>query len=111
MKRILQNFEECIVLSLNGQLLGLQRDLIICFLYVSPEGSTIYNEETGFNGVEIFDSKLCQIVQKYPDADILLAGNYNARCGDNQDILFNDDVDFVSQDEDMYESDFFELPR
>ena len=111
MKRILHNFEECIVLSLDGQLLGIQKDLIICFLYVSPEGSTIYNEETGFNGVEIFDSKLCQIVQKYPDDDILLAGDFNARCGDNQDILFNDDLDFVFQDEDMYESDFFELPR
>ena len=50
-------------------------------------------------------------MQKYPDADILLAGDFNARCGDNQDILFNDDVDFVFQDKDMYESDFFELPR
>ena len=111
MKQILHNFEECIVLSLDGQLLGIQRDLIICFLYVSPEGSTIYNEETGFNGVEIFDSELCQNVQKDPDADILLAGDFNARCGDNQDILFNDDLDFVFQDEYMYESDFFELPR
>ena len=110
-KQILHNFEECIVLSLDGQLLGIQRDLIICFLFISPERSTIYNEETGFNGVEIFDSKLYQIVQKYPDADIFLAGDFNARCGVNQDILFNDGVDFVFQDEDMYKSDFFELPR
>ena len=61
-KRICHNFEECIVLSLDGQLLGVQRDLIICFLYISPEGSDIYNGETGFNGVEIFDSKIAQVV-------------------------------------------------
>ena len=50
-------------------------------------------------------------MQKYPDADILLAGDFNARCGDNQDILFSDEIDFVFHDEVMYESDFFELPR
>ena len=78
--------------------------MIVCFLYISPEGSTIYNEETGYNGIEIFDNKLFQMVHQYPDADIMLAGDFNARCGDYQDILLNDESD-------LYESDLFELRR
>ena len=70
--------EECVVLSLDGNLLGTQKELIICFLYISPEGSTICNEETGYNGIEVFESKLNQIAQRYPDANILLAGDFNA---------------------------------
>ena len=42
-KRILNIIEECVVLSLDGNLLGTQKELIICFLYISPEGSTIYD--------------------------------------------------------------------
>ena len=96
--------EECVVLSLDGNLLGTQKELIICFLYISPEGSTIYNEETGYNGIEVFESKLNQIAQRYPDANILLAGDFNARCEENQDIILNDEIDFIFQDEVMYES-------
>ena len=71
MKRILNNMEECVVLSLDGNLLGTQKELIICFLHTSPEGSAIYSEETGYNGIEVFESKLNQIAQRYPDANIL----------------------------------------
>ena len=68
-------------------------------------------EKRGYNGVEVFESKLFEIVQKYPEANIKLAGDFNARCGDIQDILLNDDVDFVFQEEAMYESGVFELTR
>ena len=100
-KRILNNMEECVVLSLDGNLLGTQKEPIICFLYISPEGSTIYSEETGYIGIEVFESKLNQIAQRYPDANILLAGDFNARCGENQDIILNDEIDFIFQDEAM----------
>ena len=61
-------------------------------------------EKRGYNGVEVFERKLFEIVQKYPEANIKLAGDFHARCGDIQDILLNDDVDFVFQEEAMYES-------
>ena len=64
MKRILNIIEEWVVLSLDGNLLGTQKELIICFLYISPEGFTIYNEETGYNGIEVFKTKLYQIAHK-----------------------------------------------
>ena len=82
--------EECVVLSLDENLLGTQKELIIYFRYISPEGSTIYNEETGYNWIEVFESKLNQIAQRYSDANILLSGDFNARCGENQDIILND---------------------
>ena len=78
--------EECVVLSLNGNLLGTQKELIICFFVYISRGVTIYSEETGYNGIEVLESKLNQIAQRYPDVNILLAGDFNARCGENQDI-------------------------
>ena len=74
MKRIFRDLEECIVLYLDGKSLGIQREIVICFLYISPERSAVYNGETGYNGVEVFESKLSEIVQKYPEANIILAG-------------------------------------
>ena len=47
------------------------------------------------NGIEVFESKLNQIAQRYPDANILLAGDFNARCEENQDITLNDEIDFI----------------
>ena len=58
----------------------------------------------------MFKSKLYQIAQRYRDGNILLAGDFNARCEENQDIILNDEIDFIFQDEVMYESEFFELP-
>ena len=55
-KRIFNDFDECVVLLLDGKVQGTHREMIVCFLYISPEGSIIYNEETGYNGIEIFDN-------------------------------------------------------
>ena len=48
---------------------------------VSPEESTVYNEIDGTNGIDLFQDYLLQFVSKCPDASLLLAGDFNARCG------------------------------
>ncbi|MEW8544973.1 MAG: reverse transcriptase family protein [Candidatus Thiodiazotropha sp.] len=110
-KRIFSEFDDCVVLLINGRLFDREIDIILCFLYISPEGSSVYSEETGMNGIDIFENKLFEIVQKYPAANIMLAGDFNARCGEHQDILMNDTVDFIFDDDVMYESDEFSLGR
>lgn len=69
------------ILLFDGNLLGIQGKIVFCFLYVPPGGYTVYREETGYNGIEIFESKLFDIVKKYPEASSLRAGDFNARCG------------------------------
>ena len=110
-KRVFCNFEECIVLLLNGNLLNLENDVIFCFTYISPEGSPIYDNITGRNGVQNFENKLFDIVSQYPDAGVVLAGDFNARCCDLQDITIDDNVDFIFDDSVVYESDNFLLGR
>ena len=106
-KRVFSNFDDCIVLLLNGKLLNLENDIIFCFTYISPEGSPIYDDITGNNGIEKFENKLFEIVSHYPDAGIVLAGDFNARCGEVKDITIDDTVDFIFDENVVYESDNF----
>ena len=110
-ERVFSELEDCIVLLLKSSYLNIDRDIILCFLYISPEGSTIYSDDTGLNGIDILENKLLQIIQKYPDASLMLAGDFNARCGDFQDILVNDNIDFIIDDNGVYESDEFDTER
>lgn len=84
---------------------------ILCSVYVSPEGSPIYTEETGIDGIEIFEEKLLKVVQNYLNACYMLAGDSNARCWEFQDILPNDKIGFILGDNNVYEADEFNLPR
>ena len=61
---------------------------------MSPENSPIYSEQNP-NGIDLLNDKLSDIISSYPNAEILLAGDLNARikyfCG----YIPNDELDFV----------------
>lgn len=106
------DFNDCVVLLLKSNLFHLYTDIIMCFPYISPEGSSIYNQADCVNGIEILEDYLLQIVLKFPDALLLIAGDLNARCGSLQDILYDDDdVNFIFDEDVLYESDNFQVPR
>ena len=48
------------------------------------------------------------IIQEYRDASLMLAGDFNARCGEYQDLMVNDTIDFIIDDNGEYESDEFD---
>ena len=50
-------------------------------------------------------------MSKYPDSNLVLAGDFNARCGNLQDISSNDDIDFIFNDDHFNESDDFQEKR
>ena len=53
---------------------SLERDLILGAVYISPEGSTVYNScEKG--GTGLLEEKICKIIDSY--VDIMLAGDFN----------------------------------
>ena len=41
----------------------------------------------------------------------MLAGDFNARCGYLQDLLDNENIDFIFDDNGVYESDNFDIER
>lgn len=70
-KRDFFGFDNCVVFLLKGSLFNLVSDIIMCFPYISPEGSPVYNETGSISGVELFEDNLLQVILKYPDARLL----------------------------------------
>ncbi|MEW8544944.1 MAG: reverse transcriptase family protein [Candidatus Thiodiazotropha sp.] len=110
-KQVFSEFKDCVVLLCKGCLFNKKNDIVMLFPYVSPEGSPIYNETDGINGIEILEDYLLQIVLRYPDASLLVAGDLNARCGSLQDTLSDDNIDHIFEGETAYENDYFEIYR
>ena len=54
----------------------------------------------------------CRLLQRLlPDASLLLAGDFNSRCGNLQDILYDDNVDYIFDQDSVYEADDFHMTR
>ena len=111
--RIFDNFTDCVCLHLKGDYYGLENDIILLFTYLSPEGSSIYeNVDGNTNGVELFEDEiLSTVVSNYPDANIFLAGDFNSRTSNLSDSISNDNTDFIFDDNSVYFPDEFELMR
>ena len=80
------------------------------FAYVAPEKSTPYFNPTE-NGVEILVEKITSVTSDYPNSDILIAGDLNARTKDFLDFIEEDEIDFIFGENNAYPSDRFSLPR
>ena len=108
-ERTYSEVDDCIVLLLKSSYLNINRYIIL--LYLSPEGSPIYSDKTGLDGIDKLENKLLLIIQEYPDASLMLAGDFNARCGEYQHLLVNDTIDFIIDDNDVYVSDEFDTEQ
>ena len=67
--RIFDNCNDSVNLLLNEEYFRLENDVILLFVYLSPEGLTVYeNFEGKTNGVDLFEEEiLSTIVASYPD--------------------------------------------
>ena len=54
-------------------------DIILYVTYVSPEGSSLYNNLLNINGISILEENVSVIKMQYPDCYIYLAGDINER--------------------------------
>ena len=108
-KRVFDDMSECVVLLLNGVFYEGVHDIVFIFTYVTPTRSPIYSHEND-NGIVILNEKLANIKSVYPDAEIILAGDLNARTKDFLDYIPHDDIDFMFGNTD-YPGDTFNLDR
>ena len=111
--RVFDKCNDCVSLLLKREYFGLENDIIFLFVYLSPEGSIIYdNFEGKSNGVDLFNEEILPpIVSNYPDASIFLAGDLNSRTSCFSDYISNDNVEFIFEDNDVYISDDFAMVR
>ena len=108
--RIFEKFPEYVVLKLDGNYLSLSYDIILYFVYVAPEGSPIYNNEDA-DGIDLVSDRLNQIVLEYPNAAIMLAGDFNARIKDFLDYIPNDNLQYIFGNDVEYPADEFNMAR
>lgn len=109
-KRIFETLTDCVVLLLNGELLGNLNDIIMIFAYVSPENSPIYREPDT-NGILLLYNQLFEIVSQFPTANLFLAGDLNSRIKLLLDYIPQDTIDHVFGEDVSYPSDSFCMPR
>ena len=108
-RRVFDNLTECVVLFLNSEFYESVNDILLIFTYIAPERSPIYTPEND-DGIVLLNEKLLEIRSVYPNADMIVAGDLNARTKDFLDFIPNDDLDFVFGETD-YPSDIFNLNR
>ena len=111
-KRIFEDLSDCVFLLFEKELFNLDCSIILLCVYVSPEYSSTYDENNQ-NGIEILTERILMISSKYPNARLFLAGDCNARVGNRQNFIENDDISniFLNNDVHDYPSDSFHLRR
>lgn len=111
-KRIYNEWTDCIILFVSRALTDMQTDLVLVFTYVSPGRSVIYaNSANNCNGIETLNNKLTSILSDLPDSSFFVAGDLNARTKDLEDYIPCDDIDLIFNGETAYPGDTFCLPR
>lgn len=108
-RQIFNDFKNCVLLYLHTSHIH-ATDIIMCFTYISPEGSTIYNDSDEKNGVKLLENCLVTVRDQYPHCSLYIAGDCNARCKNLLDYIPDDTLDPIFGDV-PYEGDNFDKPR
>ncbi|ESO86614.1 hypothetical protein LOTGIDRAFT_166878 [Lottia gigantea] len=99
-----------VLLLLDKNFFGANKNVILVFTYVSPEGSNYYLGNL-ISTLDILENIRSVAQADYPDANLILAGDFNARTGTIPDYAVSDSVNHLPQLENVYNVDKFELPR
>ena len=110
MERIFPEFQDCIIFNFKSSMFLNMQDNIMYFAYVSPQGSTIYNNLNENNGNVLLESNITGIKFQYPNSYFFLAGDLNVRAKDFIDYIPKEYIQYVFG-KTSYESDEFDLQR
>lgn len=80
------------------------------YAYVSPEGSSVYDDLEDTDGIVKIQSDIETINLNFPDCYIFFAGDTNARTKTLPDFLSDDNLSYIFGDSD-YDGSTFSLPR
>ena len=94
-ERIYPDLGDCVVLHFKSSFFLDMQDRVIYFAYVSPQGSTIYNNSNEKNGIVLLESKIEDVKFRYPDSYFFLVGDLNARIKYFIDYTPNNDLKYI----------------
>jgi len=79
--------------------------------YLPPSGSSFYRQgDILSNGIAILEDKLCHLKSLYPDHQLILSGDFNARTKVLQDFIQDDSPAYLPLP-DIYHEDKFQIKR
>ena len=81
-ERIVPEMKDCVVLHFKSSEFLNMQDTVLYFAYVSPQGSTNYDNLSENNGILLLESNITDIKFQYPDSYFFLAGDLNAKTKD-----------------------------
>ena len=105
--RIKSDFKHSISFIVDDRLFGCS--VVYMVVYLPPEGSKAYNVE--MNGVNLLEEEITRLQNKYPDSQMLITGDLNARTKDEPDFIFDDTIDHIPIDNQFYVPSHFNSPR
>ena len=80
----------------------LKRDLYLCLVY-DPPAQSIYTKNLPTDILQLLENDIVSFKSK---GDVLLCGDFNARCGNLPDFIVSDSADHLPVDNDCYAVDF-----
>jgi hypothetical protein len=110
---VYSQLQDCIFILFAKDMFSTDRDFLFGFVYAPPEGSTVYKDVEERNGIFRLESYITSITESL-DEDVYLvcAGDFNARLGNRQDFIVNDDCDYLPYLSDSeYPVDTFNIAR
>jgi hypothetical protein len=81
---------DCICILFSHELMGLDKDILMAFVYIPPEGSSAYNVLEDRNGICSLEDSLSNIANNHDNPYIVCAGDFNARLGSKEDFIHDD---------------------
>ena len=93
------------ILSQTSGFLNIQ-DTVLYIVYVSTEGSTVYDNLTERNDIALLESKITDMIFHYPDSYFFLVGDQNARTKDSSDYIPKDYLKYIIGDTNYEYNDF-----
>jgi hypothetical protein len=106
--RVKEFWPDCIFFL--SDIFGTQEKHIFAFVYVPPCDSNLHNIRE-CSGIEMLENYLLTLKEEYPDRQLVLMGDFNARTSDKADYIIDDDIDYLPIENDMYVNDTFGIPR
>ena len=104
---IKSKFQHALVFEVVKELFGV--NIIYLATYLPPEGAIVYeNDET--NGVILLEEMLTKLRGKYPNHEVIVTGDLNARTKDDPDYIMYDHAQHLPC-QDWYKADNFDNPR
>jgi len=80
-RRVLYNYDNVIVFKVCKTLFNTDKDVLMFNVYIPPCGSPYYAHKDDDNGVDMLQTCIAEMLDRYGECSILLNGDLNARTG------------------------------